>query len=166
MIDHGNTQSQQKVKLDDKCVHTNVHLWVWVGGFASNTYLTVCFCVCVCLCVCVSVCELQVIMATFQTGALLRPTILHPGVSRWCVNHLAEIVHTWDRNVSPVTACSWVSFPCLLLIWSFGSSIWFCMKIMKNRTLIHFSQTSSAANWRCPYIGLQQKYSGFPSKTF
>lgn len=46
MIDHGNTQSQQKVKLDDKCVRTNVHFYVWVGGFAY-----ICYCVCVYVCV-------------------------------------------------------------------------------------------------------------------
>lgn len=44
MIDHGNTRNQQKVKLDDKCVHTNVHLWVWVGGL--HIYVTVYVCVC------------------------------------------------------------------------------------------------------------------------
>ena len=43
MIDH---ESQQKVKLDDKCVHTNVHLWVWVGGFA-HIWDRGCVCVCV-----------------------------------------------------------------------------------------------------------------------
>lgn len=73
MMDHGNTQSQHKVKMDDRCACTK---WAFVGvGGWLCMYTWMCVCVCV---------------------------YLYPGVFRLCVN-IVETVHTRHQNVSPVT---------------------------------------------------------------